>query len=95
VYHGDRTLANRMSIFGLDANDIVDLLPIGDFFKQKAPRPKTWNEAWEKYPTGKKMKEAAGITIPSVVNSATKSATNPHAELRRLAKTITRLLGQS
>jgi hypothetical protein len=95
VYHGDRTLANRMSIFGLEANDIVDLLPIGDFFKREAPRPRTWDEAWEKYPTGKKMKEAAGITIPSVVNSATKSATNPHAELRRLAKTITRLLGQS
>ena len=94
VYQGDRTLANRMSIFGLEANDIVDLLPIGDFFKREAPRPKTWDEAWQKYPTGKKMKDAAGISIPSVVNSASKSSSKPHAELRRLATTITRLLGQ-
>ena len=96
VYEGDRSLANRMSIFGLDAHDIVDFLPIGDFFKGGTiVRPDSWEEAWRRFPTGKKMKIAAGISISSVVNSASKLTYKPHLELVRLATTITRLLGQS
>lgn len=94
VFEGDRSLAARMSIFGFEANDVVDLLPIGNFFKTGVSRPANWDEAWTKFRTGRKLKMAAGITAESVRKSAMENTKNPHPELRRLAKTVTRLLGQ-
>lgn len=96
VFDRDQNLAPRIYIFGLECDDIIDLLPISSF--PKAVRFGNWATAHtdfeQKRPhsRGEAFKQEFGITDRTIQNAVAQNKDTVHAELSRLVSSVRHLL---
>lgn len=84
-------LARRLYLHGIDADDIVDLLPI-KYFPKAAAAHKNWEEAHQSAPNGSVFKDKFGIDGGTISKALSKDQGNLHPELNRLLGRINMLL---
>jgi hypothetical protein len=96
VFDRDQSLASRIFVFGLECDDIVDLLPISSF--PKARRFASWAAAHDDFDTrhpragGEKFKYEFGIKDRSVGDALKATMDSVHPELGRLCEAVRYLL---
>ena len=85
------TLARRIHIHGIDADDVVDLLPI-QYFHAAARVHKNWEQAHTAVPTGGAFKDKFEINGNTIAKALAKDQGKRHPELDRLLERINGLL---
>jgi len=96
VFDADHSQAQRLHIFGLDCDDIVDLLPVTAF--PKAKKFTNWSDAHADFRRrspregASKFKSEFGINDRTVREALKKSADSVHPELARLVGAVRELL---
>jgi hypothetical protein len=82
----------RVDIHGIAYDDIVDTLPIKHFWNKDNQNIKSWAEAHYKYPTGRKFKDAFGISTGKILNILNKIPKLEDKELSQVFSKIVKIL---
>lgn len=83
---------NRVEIFGMQYDDIVDALPIKYFLDNDHKDIRSWSEAHEKYKNADDLKKEFGITTGKILNVLNKLNKLTDPELERLNKKIVSII---